>query len=229
MNYELAKKNLAVELKEEDLLDDYEVTQEDGDHCTIETPYGEYLVCEDNDVAYNLAVESAEEILDDMGLEALAPEFRDEIYNDSSMFNAEWFEDAFKDSYESYVDDIEYESDDEYDNRLIHEMADAGIIDENNLHENEDGLLTLNDYNDIDKFKEEFVEKLMSGIDDYVGEYVFQFGEREFKLAVEQNNLADYHAIAEECVDVDGIAHFLASYDDKEIELANGMLAYRTN
>lgn len=39
----------------------------------------------------------------------------------------------------------------------------------------------------------------------------------------------DMEKIVEECIRLDGIAHFIAMYDGKEIDLGNGLYAYRVN
>lgn len=39
----------------------------------------------------------------------------------------------------------------------------------------------------------------------------------------------DSRKAAQEAVDVDGVAHFLSSYDGNQIEMTNGAVAYRTN
>lgn len=46
---------------------------------------------------------------------------------------------------------------------------------------------------------------------------------------VQENDLLNVRAIAEECVRIDGIAHFLAFYDGEEIDLGEGYVAYRRN
>ena len=46
---------------------------------------------------------------------------------------------------------------------------------------------------------------------------------------LEENNAIDFDKVAEEAISWDGIAHFLASYDGDEVELPNGLYAYRRN
>ena len=72
-------------------------------------------------------------IIDDLGLESFTESFRDWIYNNAT--DTGWFEDALRESQEFYVEDIEEETygQDKYANRLIEELVDAGILDDEDL------------------------------------------------------------------------------------------------
>jgi hypothetical protein len=175
-----------------------------------ETPEGDYLVVTTHE-AYNLAVEDVKNCFDEMGIESFTPGFQDWILRNA--VNTEWFEEAFRESTEAYVNDIEYE-----DGRLEEEMLDAGVITEEDV---EDGY-------DLEEAKERYVEYLMDG-EDPVDHFRFNFGDNYFSEMVKRNDLIDIDAVAEECVDVDGVAHFLARYDGEEIDLGSGLYAYRTN
>lgn len=74
----------------------------------------------------------------------------------------EWFEDAMRESYESYVDDIREEnaSSDEFETRLEEEMADAHCETE-----------------------EDFIDYLCDNFDDAIEWYVYNFGANEFGKA----------------------------------------------
>ena len=45
----------------------------------------------------------------------------------------------------------------------------------------------------------------------------------------DENNLIDIDSASEEAVGIDGIAHFISYYDGKQIDLDNGVVAYRIN
>lgn len=61
-------------------------------------------------------------------------------------------------------------------------------------------------------------------------EYAKQlFGEKGFNNFVKERDALDMDAVVEECISQDGIAHFIASYDGNEIDLGNGLFAYRVN
>lgn len=59
--------------------------------------------------------------------------------------------------------------------------------------------------------------------------FVDLFGQEEFSKWIADRNAFDVDAIAEWCVDIDGVAHFLSSYDGNEVDLGNGLYAYRVN
>ena len=59
-------------------------------------------------------------------------------------------------------------------------------------------------------------------------EYKFQLGDQEFNKTILSNNLIDIDALAQYCVDVDGVAHFLAAYNGDELE-TNNIYLYRYN
>lgn len=52
---------------------------------------------------------------------------------------------------------------------------------------------------------------------------------RELGEHLVEYNALDIDAMARECVNVDGVAHFLASYDGNEIDLPSGAVAFRVN
>ena len=137
-----------------------------------------------------------------------------------------------RESEEFYADDIESEDDNEYGNRLIHEMYDEGILEDDDFEKDEDGEIDytrVKETVDIDSKKEDFVDKLVENMGDAVEWYRSEFGEDELARTVRDNNLIDADAVAEEAIAWDGVEHFLASYDGEEIELDDGWYAYRTN
>lgn len=73
----------------------------------------------------------------------------------------------------------------------------------------------------------EYVESYRSHPVDY---YIDTFGEEGLtRLLKNKPNIIDKEAIAEECIRLDGVAHFIARYDGEEIVLGDGLYAYRTN
>ena len=50
-----------------------------------------------------------------------------------------------------------------------------------------------------------------------------------FNFKNRDTEIFDYHKLAEKCVDEDGPAHYLATYDGKEIDLGNGLYAYKVD
>lgn len=169
----------------------------------------------DEDEANQAAKEYIENFIDELGIEGFTQEFQDWIKENA--LDQDFFKDLFVESYTYYVDDIESEDDDQYENRLIAELIQNGII--------EDGDQDEEDF-DLDDAKAQYVTKLVDGIDDYVQEYIFQFGDTE-DLIRQNPNIIDIDAIVEEAIDWDGRGHFLAWYDGKELDLGDGYYAYR--
>lgn len=202
----------------------------DDDH--FEYGDQEYLVCDDYDDAVEKAKESFLNLVDDLG---------GEIFGISSLNNIierhideDWFEDAFREDEENYIYDIEDESDSKYENRLIAEMVERGILDEDEDFEySEDDenqeYPILKDDVDLDAKKEEFIQEYIDRIDDFVEEFKFNFGEDYLYKMIEQNNLVDWYAVADEVIGFDGPANELAGYDGQEIELEDGYYAFRQN
>lgn len=206
------------------------ITTSSYDDKTFETEDGEEYLVLDSDEAREAAIESVKNDLDDMGIESFTDDFKDWAYRNA--IETDWFDDALRESEEFYADDIESEDDNEYGNRLIHEMYDEGILEDDDFEKDEDGEIDytrVKETVDIDSKKEDFVDKLVENMGDAVEWYRSEFGEDELARTVRDNNLIDADAVAEEAIDWDGVEHFLASYDGEEIELDDGWYAYRTN
>lgn len=163
----------------------------------------EYMVLTDgeaDDAHYNCI----ENLIDDCGINAFTPYGQEYIIE--NCMDTNWFDEAMKESYECYVDDIRHESsmNDEFENRLEEEMSDANCEDE-----------------------ESFIEYLCSIYKDGVEWYRENIGDKEFfKIAKERCSI-DISAISEFCIREDGRGHSLASYDGYELELEDDYYAYR--
>lgn len=206
------------------------ITTSSYDDKTFETEDGEAYLVLDSDEAREAAIEVVKNDLDDMGIESFTDDFKDWAYRNA--IETDWFDDALRESEEFYADDIESEDDNEYGNRLIHEMYDEGILEDDDFEKDEDGEIDyarVKETVDIDSKKEDFVDKLVENMGDAVEWYRSEFGEDELARTVRDNNLIDADAVAEEAIDWDGVEHFLALYDGEEIELDDGWYAYRTN
>lgn len=167
------------------------------------------------------AKEEIMSLIDDLGIEAFTPDFRQDII-DNQMVDVEWFDDAMRESYEAYADDIKDEEG-EHGNRLFDEMIEEGIISETDI--TEDGKLV--DGIDFDEKKEEFVEKLCDGWDNSIEWYITNFGESDFSKTCKEHDLFDYDAIADMAIRWDGRGHFISYYDGDEIYLDNDIFAYK--
>lgn len=196
----------------------------------FETPEGDYLVVDEYE-AEQLARDDIENLFDDLGLDSFTPDFKDWII--MNALDSDWFEDAVKESFEYYVEDIEDEASSMgYENRLIEEMHDHQVLSDDDFEIGEDGepdLSALKDGVDIDYLKEEFVDLLVENAGDPVEYCADNFGWDWVTQMATQHNLIDMNEVVEQCIYMDGIAHFIARYDGEEHELGNGLYAYRTN
>ena len=163
----------------------------------------EYLVFTDYEDAEQLAIEYAEEIMYDCGLtDNLIWEAELQGLIDNQWFINFWEEEH---SYLAYEEGIEY------------------IATEEELEQMEAGELTA------DEVRENYFNSLQSSIKGQeVEEFKFQFGEEYFNEILTKENLIDITALAKWCVDIDGVAHYLASYDGEEIS-ENNLYLYRVN
>ena len=103
---------------------------------------------------------------------------------------------------------------------------------DDDFEEDEDGMPNLRELKegiDIDSLKEEFIDLLVENSGnavDYCGD---NYGWDWVAEMATQHNLIDMAEVVEQCIYEDGVAHFIARYDGDEIELENGLYAYRTN
>ena len=169
----------------------------------VSTDLGEYLVYNSYEDAETDAVEQCKQIIDESGLtENLI--FEAEI---QGMIDEDWFIDFWKETYEfmAYEEGIEYIASDEEMEQLENEEITEDDIRENYFNSLQDSI---------------------NGQE--MNEYKYQFGDEQFHDILIKEGLIDIDALAQWCVDMDGVAHFLASYDGEEIE-EEGYFIYRTN
>lgn len=184
-----------------DLVEDVESIEIDSN--TIITDLGEYKVFYDYTDAENEAVAQCKQIIEDCGLsDSLI--FEAEI---QGLINKSWFEEYWEELHEfnAYEEGIQYIATDEE-----MEQLENGEITEEEIRDN-----YFNSLQDSIKGQE-------------IEEYKFQFGEEHFNDTLIKEDLIDIEALAQWCVDMDGLAHYLASYDGEELE-ENGYYIYRTN
>ena len=184
-----------------DLVEDVESIEIDNN--IITTDLGEYLVFYDYTDAENEAVEQCKQIIEECGLtENLI--FEAEI---QGLINESWFKEWWKELHEcnAYDESIQYIATDEE-----MEQLENGEISEEEIRDNYFNMLQ-------DSIQGQEIE-----------EYKFQFGEEYFNDTLIREGLIDIEALAQWCVDMDGVAHYLATYDGEEID-ENGYYIYRTN
>lgn len=199
-----------------------------SDDNLFETEDGEEYYVVDEDEATELAKEDIELLYDDIGLESFTPVFKDWIYDNA--IDEDWFEDWFLNDYKSYAEEIRDEDSDDFASRLIEEMYEAGILTDDDFEIDDNGdtdYMTLKDDIEVDDKIDDFAQKLTDDIDDYAHEFEFQLGKDALKNVVDEHNLVDLDKVIDRCIDIDGLAHFIAHYDGEEIDLDDGLFAYR--
>ncbi len=188
------------------------------------------------DESYEAAKQDVLNLLDEIGIESLNPD-----YDWTEFVDDDYFEEAYEEMERGYLEDIKLEDDskDIYANRLIQELVDDwNILSNDDLVLNEDGLLDLADEDDYDDYIEQGTEALMNDIKDYYGTYakayLDEFGKRHFNAFVKERgeNALNYEDMAEDIVNTDGMGNSLATYDGVENEVTvqgTDYYIFRTN
>lgn len=169
----------------------------------VESVEGDFVIYSDYSDAENDAIEICKNIIEDCGIsENLL--FTAEM---EGMIDESWFEDFWRESneFQAYEEDIQY------------------LASEEELEQLENGDITE------DEIRENYLEGLNASINgQWIEEYKFQFGDEEFQRVLLHHGLVDIEELAKYCVDIDGVGHFIASYDGDETE-HEGYYIYRTN
>jgi hypothetical protein len=190
----------------------YEFVASDGDV--------EYRVFQSEDDAEQIAVEQVREDMEE------TPENFNQDFIAGYVDGRDFFTEALNEMNYSYANDIQTESDSRYENRLIAEMVENGLMDEEDAESgNADEL--------ADYYKDDYVSLLTEGQlnegANGLQHFIDNFGEEEAMRMVIENNLIDIESASTDAVRVDGIAHFLSSYDGETLYLSNNYVAYRIN
>lgn len=163
----------------------------------------EYLVLTDDEADkefYNYEENSIEEL----GLDLFTEWAKEYIIE--NCLDTDWFDDCMKNDYENYCADIELEeaSNDEYENRLEEEMAEA-------------------DCNNV----EDYIEYLCSDYDNGIDYFKINFGDYALNCVINKYNLLDIDKVIEYIKEEDGRG-ILASWDGVENEEGEYFI-YRLN
>jgi hypothetical protein len=217
------KENALEELQEFEGDDDLKITMSSGYLFYVSNGSAEYLVFKSYDDAYDYAFQMVNEDLVDN------PEYfnQDWLFNFVDIDEAQRYLTEVYDEWNySYANDIKMEGDKYYANRLISEMVDAGLMDEEDA-ESEDAESTaislMDDF--VDYMTDLQIEEGRGGLDFYEN----NFGEEQTITMIRENNLIDIDEATEGAIREDGVAHFISRYDGNEIYLPSGYYAYRTN
>ena len=174
---------------------------ENGEY--IELNGYEYRYFDSYDEAEEAAIQWNIEVLKDCGLS----DYLIDIADIQGFIDVDWFK--------KYLT--------EYHERLVYDEYIEYIATNEQLEQLEQGETTE------EEIRENYFISLQESIKGQeMDEYKFNFGEEEFQRVLISENLIDLEELAKYCVDVDGVAHALASYDGEEIE-HEGMYLYRVN
>jgi hypothetical protein len=180
----------------------------------------EYRVFKSEDDAELTAEDEVREMLED------SPENFNQDFIINYIDGGNFFEDYLDEMNRSYAEDIASESDSKYANRLIAEMVDNGLLDEDDAEsDNADELAEERIEDFVNLLTEEQMNQGNKGFDYFVS----NFGQEETMQMVINNNLIDIYQASKEAVAEDGIGHFLSSYDGETLYLSDGYVAYRNN
>ena len=203
-------------------IDDLEITMvsNSGNEFFASNDNEDYRVFKSEHDAEITAENEVREMLED------SPENFDKNFIVNYIDGRDYFQDALMEMNYSYAYNIQSEDDNKYANRLISEMVDYGLLDEEDAQSgNADEL--------ADYYTEDFVnlltnEQLEQG-DNGLAYFIDNFGEKEtLKMAIE-NNLIDIYEASKDAVESDGIGHFLTNNDEEMLYLSDGYVAFRNN
>lgn len=178
----------------------------------------EYLVVDKNE-ALDYVYDDIQSLMDDIGLDAFTPDFREWIVE--NCIESNYFDNWVVEDLEQLAEEYDMEG------TLADECWSNGYISDEDIDDNGE-YIGDGDLQKIyvDGRLEDINNSLQTSLD-YVAD---NFGWEIIEETVKNNlDSLDMDAIVKECIELDGIAHFLAGYDGKEIDLGDGYFAYRNN
>ena len=189
------------------------------------------FIASDGDVEYRVFI--SEEDAENIAVEQVT----EDLQENPDYFNQDWlmnyidgrdfFEEQLTEMNDSYVQDIESETyKTKYANRLIDELVENGLMDEEDAEsDNAEELADDLKYDYVALLTQEKLEEGNDGLDYFIN----NFGEKETFKMVLDNNLIDIEEASKDAVQEDGIGHFLSSYDGETLYLSDDCVAYRVN
>ena len=211
-----------VSLIEETGNDDLEITivSDNGNEFYATDDNVEYRVFKTEDDAEEKAIEGIREDMEE------SPENFNQDFLVPYIDGGDFFKETLDEMNYSYAEDVASESDSKYANRLIAELVENGLMDEDDAESG--NAEELADY-----YKDDFVSLMTdSQLDEGnngLNYFISNFGEEETYQMVRDNNLIDIDSASRDAVNSDGIAHFLSSYDGETLYLSDDYVAYRVN
>ena len=170
-------------------------------------------------------------IMDDLGLEAFTPQFREWILE--NCISGDWFQEVHEEDCWTLIDEFDYEGDDEFGTRLVRELYDAGLVTDDDFEEIGEGEVdheVLLEDVDIEELKAALVDHMMDTEPDHIEWFKNAFGTGDLYRLVKDGKVdLNTDMIVQEAIDLDGRGHFISGYDSVEHELENNLYAYRQN
>ena len=182
---------------------DITITEEGNDILRVEVDGFEFITSDSYTALEKEAVRLTIHIIEDCGL------------TENLIFESElkgWIDEEY---FIEYWEDLHYS--------MAYDEGIYNIMDSDEVELYESGELLEDD------IRENYYNALQDSIqNNWIDEFKYQFGDELFNDIVIKENLIDIEGLSKWCVDMDGVAHYLATYDGDEIE-CNGYYIYRTN
>ena len=190
------------DIKIEDM-QDINIYEEGNDILRVEVDGFEFITSDSYTALEKEAVRQTIHIIEDCGL------------TENLIFEAElkgWIDEEY---FIEYWEDLHYS--------MAYDEGIYNIMDSDEVELYESGELLEDD------IRENYYNALQDSIqNNWIDEFKYQFGDDMFNDIVIKENLIDIEELSKWCVDMDGVAHTLASYDGEEEEF-NGFYFFRTN
>ena len=182
---------------------DITITEEGNDILRVEVDGFEFITSDSYTALEKEAVRQTIHIIEDCGL------------TENLIFEAElkgWIDEEY---FREYWSDLHYS--------MAYDEGIYNIMDSDEVELYESGELLEDD------IRENYYNALQDSIqNNWIDEFKHQFGDDLFNDIVIKENLIDIEELSNWCVDMDGVAHTLATYDGEEEEF-NGFYFFRTN
>ena len=188
------------DIKVEDV-QDITIYEEGNDILRVEVDGFEFITSDNYTALEKEAVRQTIHIIEDCGL------------TENLIFEAElkgWIDEEY---FKEYWEELHYS--------MAYDEGIYNIMDSDEVELYESGELLEDDIRD------NYYNSLQDSIqNNWIDEFKFQFGDDLFNDIVIKENLIDIEALAKWCVDMDGVAHTLATWDGEETE-TNGYYFYQ--
>lgn len=198
-----------------------------GSGVEVEIGNQEWLFLDDTEADME-AERSIQDLIDDVGVTS--------INGWENYIDSDFFDDAMEESNRFYAENIANERSRRFENRLVEECYDNGLIDDDDfdkqrefgIEEETDEIDYDNCLLDNDELIDRLVDYMNSRERDSVEWYRSNFGNEQLSEMAIQNNAVNMDELIHYVIDSNGRGHILSSYDGNEYDF-NNIFYYRTN